>query len=145
MQKHLTLFFKDRTALQPSSLGMEAYGNNTSVEVLGRFHPFLRWKGKVYRQLFYVTSVNNSPNLLLRDGCYTLSLIKPCFSVESTGNSSKFQGNSEVAPTQPATTSEKQNCMLVHQFIVEMKELRWLNRLIPKKPASNWMKHKELH
>ena len=45
---------------------MEAYGNNTSVEVLGRFHTFLRWKGKVYRQLFYVTNANNSPNLLSR-------------------------------------------------------------------------------
>ena len=74
------------------------------MEVLGKFHAFLRWKGKVYRQLFYV---NNSPNLLLRDSCYTLGVIKPCYSVELTGNSSKFEGNPEVAPTQPATTSEK--------------------------------------
>ena len=44
--------FQDRTVLQPSSLIMEAYRNNTVVEVLGRFHAFLRWKGKVYRQLF---------------------------------------------------------------------------------------------
>ena len=39
--------FQDRTVLQPSSLRMEAYRNNTAVEVLGRFHAFLRWKGKV--------------------------------------------------------------------------------------------------
>ena len=102
--KTFDTIFKDITVLQPSSLRMEAYGNNTAVEV---FHAFLRWKGKVYRQLFYVIKVNNSPNLLSRDGFYTLSVIKPCYSVELTGNSSKFQGNPETAPTQLATTSEK--------------------------------------
>ena len=105
--KTFDTLFKDRTVLQPSSLKMEAYGNNTLVEVLGRCHTFHRWKGKVYRQLFYVANANNLPNLLLRDGCYTLSVIKPCYSVKSTGNSSKFQGNPEVAPTQSASTSEK--------------------------------------
>ena len=40
--------FNDRTALQPSSLRMEAYGNNSAVEVLGKFYAFLRWKGRVY-------------------------------------------------------------------------------------------------
>ena len=98
--------FKNRAVLQPSSLRMEAYGNNTAVEVLGKFHAFLRWKRKVYRQLFYVSNANNSLNLLSWDGCYTLSVIRPCYSVELTGNSSKFQGNPETAPTQPATASE---------------------------------------
>ena len=96
----------NRTILQPSSLRMEAYGNS-AVEVLGKFHAFLRWKGREYRQLFYVASVNNSPNLLLRDGCYTLSVIKPCYSVELTGNSSQFRGNPEATPTQPTVASEK--------------------------------------
>ena len=32
--------------LQPSTLRMEAYGNS-AVEVLGKFHAFLRWKGRV--------------------------------------------------------------------------------------------------
>ena len=41
--------------LELTSLRMEAYGNNTAVTVLGKFHAFLRWKGHVYRQLFYVT------------------------------------------------------------------------------------------
>ena len=41
--------FKYRIVLQPSLLRMEPYGNNTLVEVLGRFHTFLRWKEKVYR------------------------------------------------------------------------------------------------
>ena len=43
---------------------MEAYGNNTEFQVLGKFHAFLRWKGHVYRQLFYTTNANASPNLL---------------------------------------------------------------------------------
>ena len=41
----------DRSILQPSTLRMEAYGNST-VSVLGKFYTFLRWKGRVYRQLF---------------------------------------------------------------------------------------------
>ena len=94
---------KDRTVLEPTSLGMEAYGNNTVVTVLGRFHAFLRWKDHVYKQLFYVTNANLSPNLLSRDGCYTLGVLKPCYSVEITQNSSKFQRNTQVAPTQPIT------------------------------------------
>ena len=78
---------------------MEAYGNNSAAEVLGKFHAFLRWKGKVYRQFFYVTNMNNSPNLLSRDGCYNLGVIKPCYSVESDSSSSKFQEILEVKPT----------------------------------------------
>ena len=80
---------KDRTILQPSSLRMEAYESG-AVEVLGKFHVFLRWKGCVYRQLFYVTNANDSPNLLSWDGCYTLGVIRPCYSVETTENASEF-------------------------------------------------------
>ena len=94
---------QDRTVLQPTSLRMEAYGNNTAVEVLGKFHTFLIWKGSVYRQMFYDTNVNTSPNLLSRDGCYTLGVLRPCYSVETTGNSSKFQGNTKATSTQPTT------------------------------------------
>ena len=38
--------FQDRTVLQPSSLRMEAYRNNTAVEVLGRFHAFPQMERK---------------------------------------------------------------------------------------------------
>ena len=81
---------KDRTILQPSSLRMEVYGNS-AVEVFGKFHAFLRWKGCVYRQLFYVTNANDLPNLLSWDSCYTQGVIRPCYSVETTENSNKFQ------------------------------------------------------
>ena len=72
----------NRLILQPSTYKMEAYGNST-VDVLGKFFTFLRWKGKIYRQLFYVTTANASPNLLSRDGCYTLGVLKPCYLVET--------------------------------------------------------------
>ena len=62
---------------------MENYGN-TAVKVLGMFHIFLRWKDKVYRQLFYVTDCDRSPNLLSRDACYILGVLKPCYTVENT-------------------------------------------------------------
>ena len=142
--KTFDTLFKDRTVLQPSSLWMEAYGNNTAVEVLGKFHAFLRWKGKVYRQ-FYVTNANDSPNLLLRDGCYTPGVIKPCYSVELTGNSSKFQGNPEVAPTQPATTTKKARLYVGSSVHCRNEGTKMVKGLIPRNPASNWMKHKELH
>ena len=80
---------------------MEAYGNNTAVEVLGKFHAFLRWKDRVYRQMFYVTNANTSPNLLSRDGCYTLGVLKPCYSVKTMQNCSRFQENTQMTPTQP--------------------------------------------
>ena len=80
---------RDRSLLQPTSLRMEAYGNNTEFQVLEKFHTFLRWKGKIYRQLFYITNVNASPNLLSRDGCYTLGLLKHCYLVDTLKNCSK--------------------------------------------------------
>ena len=65
---------------------MESYGNS-AVKVLGMFHVFLRWKDRIYKQLFYVTNCDKSPNLLSRDACYPLGLLKPCYTVEhSTGS-----------------------------------------------------------
>ena len=103
-----TLFqtqFHHRTVLELTTLRMEAYGSNTEVTVQGKFHAFLWWKADVYRQLFYVTNANATPNLLSWDGCYTLGVLKPCYSVE-TRNSSKFQGNTQATPTQPTTHLE---------------------------------------
>ena len=121
---------QDRTVLQPSSLRMEAYGNNTAVEVLGKFHVFLRLKGRVYRQLFYATNANTPPNLLSRDGCYTLEVLRPCYSVETTQNSSKFQGNTKVTSTQP-TTHMYCAKMQVDSFLHCQNELVRRNILIP--------------
>ena len=111
----------DRSALQPTSLRIEAYGNNTAVEVLGKFHVFLRWEGRIYRQLFYITNVNASPNLLSRDGCYTLGVLKPCYSVEMSGNSSKFHGKPQATPTQPTTDLDQPEMHVIssHHLINE--------------------------
>ena len=40
--------------LQLTPIRMENYGNS-AVKVLGMFYVFLRWKHKVYKQLFYIT------------------------------------------------------------------------------------------
>ena len=69
--------------LKPTPIRMENYGNS-AVKVLGMFHAFLRWKDRVYRQLFYVTDCDRSPNLLSRDACYILGVLKPCYMVEKT-------------------------------------------------------------
>ena len=121
----------DRSALQPTSLQMETYGNNTAVEVLGKFHMFLRWKGKIYRQLFYVTNANASPNLLSRDSCYTLGVLKPCYSVERSATSSKFQEKPQVTSEQPTTDLNNPRCMVLHHIIWQMKELVRGSCLIP--------------
>ena len=77
--------------LQPTPIRMENYGKS-AIKVLGTFYAFLRWKGKVYKQLFYVTDCDRSPNLLSRDACYTLGVLKPCYTVE---NSTKHDTKSE--------------------------------------------------
>ena len=73
----------DSKVLKPTPIRMENYGNLT-VKVLGMFHALLRWKSRVYKQLFYVTDCDRSPNLLSRDACYTLGVLKPCYMVERT-------------------------------------------------------------
>ena len=75
------LFGKAKDLLQPTPIRMENYGN-TAVKVLERFHAFLHWKDKVYKQTFYVTDCDRSPNLLSRDACYTLGVLKTCYTVE---------------------------------------------------------------
>ena len=70
----------DNKVLKPTPIRMENYGNST-VKVLGMFHAFLRWKSRVYKQLFYMTDCDRSPNLS-RDACYTLGVLKPCYTVE---------------------------------------------------------------
>ena len=82
-RKTFNQLFGDSRALKPTPIKMENYGNS-AVKVLGMFHAFLRWKDRVYRQLFYVTDCDRSPNLLSRDACYTLGVLKPCYTVEKT-------------------------------------------------------------
>ena len=77
------LFGGAKEVLKPTPIKMENYGNST-VKVLAMFHAFLRWKDRVYRQLFYMTDCDRSPNLLSRDACYILGVLKPCYTMEKT-------------------------------------------------------------
>ena len=87
-RKTFNQLFGEAKVLQLTPIRMENYGN-TAVKVLGMFHVFLRWKDKVYKQLFYVTDCDRSPNLLSRDAWYTLGVLKPCFNVENSTNSTE--------------------------------------------------------
>ena len=78
--------FDKAKVLQLTPIRMENYGNS-AIKVLGTFYAFLRWKGKVYKQLFYVTDCDRSPNLLSQDACYTLGVLKPCYTVENSTKS----------------------------------------------------------
>ena len=57
----------DSKVLKPTPIRMENYRNLT-VKVLGMFHAFLRWKDRVYKQLFYMTDCDRSPKLVVK-GC----------------------------------------------------------------------------
>ena len=104
------LFGEAKEVLKLTPIRMENYGN-TAVKVLGMFHAFLRWKDKVYKQLFYVTDCDRSPNLLSRDACYTLGVLKPCYTVENSTTST----NSTHASNKDGLASES----FLHQ---KMKE-----------------------
>ena len=92
------LFGDAKNLLQLTPIRMENYGNS-AVKVLGMFHAFLRWKDNVYRQLFYVTNCDRSPNLLSHDACYKLGVFKPCYTMEkqlaNSGNSTESDTKSE--------------------------------------------------
>ena len=79
------LFGGAKEVLKLTPIKMKNYGN-TAVKVLGMFHAFLWWKDKVYRQLFYVTDCDRSLNLLSRDACYILRVLKSCYTVENTSS-----------------------------------------------------------
>ena len=108
------LFGQAKGVLQPTPIRMENYGN-TAVKVLGMFHAFLRWKDKVYKQLFYVTDCDRSPNLLSRDACYTLGVLKPCYTVE---NSTDFT----VSPMKHSYASNKGDVVADSFLHQKMKE-----------------------
>ena len=95
------LFGEAKDVLKPTPIKMENYGN-TALKVLGMFHAFLRWKDKVYRQLFYVTDCDRSPNLLSRDACYILGVLKPCYTLEKT--TTKKTTTKKTTPTVNAYT-----------------------------------------
>ena len=85
-RKTFDQLFGEAKVLQPTPIRMENYGN-TAVNVLGMFHVFLRWKDEVHKKLFYMTDCDRSPNLLSRDACYTLGVLKPCYTVENSTDS----------------------------------------------------------
>ena len=103
--------------LQLTPIRMENYGN-TAVKVLGMFHAFLRWKDKVYKQLFYMTDCDRSPNLLSRDACYTLGVLKPCYTVENSTNST----DSTVSSMEHSCASNKGDVVADSFLHQKMKE-----------------------
>ena len=66
--------------LNRSTLWLENYGNSP-VSIIGRFTTFIRWKGKVFHQDFYVTNANSSPHLLSRDACFGMEALQTCFTI----------------------------------------------------------------
>ena len=111
------LFGKAKDLLQLTPIRMENYGN-TAVKVLGRFHAFLHWKDKVYKQTFYVTDCDRPPNLLSRDACYTLGVLKPCYTMEKQlgiSRNSTDSTKSQVTPIHASKSDTKSGHSFLHQ------------------------------
>ena len=114
------LFGKAKGVLQLTPIRIENYGN-TAVKVLGMFHAFLRWKDKVYKQLFYVMDCDRSPNLLSRDAFYILGVLKPCYTVENSTDST----DSTLSPVTPIHTSNRDDLVdesFLHQKMKQIKK-----------------------
>ena len=107
------LFGKAKDLLQPTPIRMENYGN-TAVKVLRMFHAFLRWEDKVYKKLFYITDCDRSPNLLSRDACYTLGVLKPCYTVEHSTDSTDST-LSQVTPIHASNRDDFPAKSFLHQ------------------------------
>ena len=86
------------------------------MKVLRMFHAFLRWKDKVYKQLFYITDCDRSPNLLSRDACYTIGVLKPCYTVEHSTNSTDST-LSQVTPIHASNRDDFAAKSFLHQKI----------------------------
>ena len=111
---------KAKDLLQLTPIRMENYGN-TAVKVLGWFHAFLHWKDRVYKQVFYITDCDRSPHLLSRDACYTLGVLKPCYTVEKQlgiGENSTHSTQPQATPSQASKVTSKVGNSFLHQ---EMK------------------------
>ena len=116
------LFGEAKDLLQLTPIRMENYGN-TAVKVLGRFHAFLRWKDKIYKQLFYITNCDRSPNLLSKDSCYTLGVLKPCYTVEKQLGISETSTHSTQSQVTPIHTSKVRNSFFHHEMKGTVKKL----------------------
>ena len=111
------LFGQAKEVLQLTPIRMENY-RNTAVNMLGIFHAFLKWKDKVYKQLFYITDCDRSPNLLSRDACYTLGVLKPCYTVENSTDST----DSTLSPVTSIHASNKDGLVAKSFLHQKMKE-----------------------
>ena len=111
------LFGMAKDLLQLTPIRMENYGNS-AVKVLGMFHVFLRWKDKVYKQTFYVTDCDRSPNLLSRDACYALGVLKPCYTIEEqlgVRKTSTDSTKSQVTPIHASKSGTQSGHSFLHQ------------------------------
>ena len=75
------------------------------IEYIGTFTGFLRWKGKVWKQVFYVTKANKFPNLLCRSACFTMGILKVNFQVQVPVN-----GNQSSSIVEGLKKSSSNNC-----------------------------------
>ena len=112
------LFGKAKDMLQLTPIRIENYGN-TAVKVLRMFHAFLRWKDKVYKQLFYITDCDRSPNLLSRDACYTLGVLKPCYMVDNSTKLDTKHEHSFLHQKMSGTKKKLSNNSTKHSILKE--------------------------
>ena len=70
----------------------------------------------MYKQLFYVTGCDKSPNLLSRDACYTLGVLEPCYTVEKQLGFSSSSTDSTQSQLTPIHASKVGNSFVHHKM-----------------------------
>ena len=84
-RKTFNQLFGEAKVLQPTPIRMENYGKYSSEST--RDVPCISEVEGQDLQLFYITDCDRSPNLLSRDASYTLGVLKPCYTVQNSTDS----------------------------------------------------------
>ena len=97
----------------PQLTPIRNYGNyyanygNTGKKCWESSMHFSDGRTRCYKQLFYVTDCDKSPNLLSRDACYMLGVLKPFYTVEK-----------ELGPSRTSTDSTLSEATSIHWKII---------------------------
>ena len=122
---------------------MENYGNS-AVKVLGMFHVFLRWKTR-FTNSYFTLLTDRSPNLLSGDACYTLGVLKPCYTGKVTLDLVRVPQILLTYKQHPSMHHKVTQKLVLHFFIRKWKELRENSLTIPPNIQSLGSNFKAVH
>ena len=92
---------------------MQNFRNSTAdISILGQFHTYLLFKGKMYENTFIVTDANDCPNLLSHGATFRMGVLLPNYPKsmlvegENVPHFKKMCSDKIRAPTGPSSVSQ---------------------------------------